>query len=117
MECSGEIILQSKQLRAGLFRKIEELFGSPFQQQAFRRERKMTLAADEKYHAKILLELLDLHAQGRLAHVEPLGRSREIEFFGNDFKVGQAAKIHGDLLNDRKENNTQQHIKAWAKLP
>ena len=45
-------------------------------------------AVDELY-AELAFELLDLPAQRRLGHMEPLGRAAEVQFFGDGDEAGQ----------------------------
>lgn len=47
--------------------------------------------ADEQARAEIFLQLLDGTRQRRLFDVQPLGRTGEVEFFGDGEKAAQVA--------------------------
>ena len=47
--------------------------------------------ADEQLLAKVFFQLLDGTRQRRLLNMQPLGRSGEVEFFGNSHKAAQMA--------------------------
>jgi hypothetical protein len=48
----------------------------------------------EKHRAELVLQRFDLHAEGRLADVEPFGGAAEAELLGNGNKIAQLAKFH-----------------------
>ena len=45
--------------------------------------------AVDELHAELALELLDLPAQRRLGHVQPLGGPPEVQFLGDGDEAGQ----------------------------
>jgi hypothetical protein len=58
-------------------------------------QRNLPRLALEQLHAEVLLELLDLCRQRRLAYVAALGRLAEMAAFGQGHQVLQVTQVHG----------------------
>ena len=51
-------------------------------------------AAPQQLHAELGLEPRDLLRQGRLRHVQPVGRSTEVQLFGDRHEALEPTQIH-----------------------
>ena len=54
----------------------------------------MSLAPDEKLHAQLFLQALDLGGERRLAHIQALGRPGDIQLLRHNDEIVQRAQIH-----------------------
>jgi hypothetical protein len=48
----------------------------------------------EEPHAELALERLDLQAERRLRHMQPLGRPPEMQLLGNGDEIPEMAQLH-----------------------
>ena len=74
--------------------ELQDLTRAAVQIRARVRDRQMSLAPDEKLHAQLLLQALDLRRERRLAHVQPLGRPGDVQFLRHNDEIVQRAQIH-----------------------
>ena len=97
----------SQQIRRAAFHQADvQIAGEPFhgqlqdltraavQMHARVRDCQMPLAPDEKLHAQLFLQALDLGGERRLTHVQSLTRPCDIEFLCHNDEVVQRAQIH-----------------------
>jgi hypothetical protein len=82
---------------AQLVRLVEDAHGVGERRLAGARQTHAALATDEERLAQLLLERLDLVADGRLRQVQPLGGTGEVEGLGDHAKGTELRKLHVDL--------------------
>ena len=94
-QCAAETHGKGGHFLPGSLRQIQQLLRPPVEKQPRLGQLKASSAPDEELSAQLLLQIPNLVAQRRLAHIQPLGRPGEIQLLRYNGKIIQAAKIHG----------------------
>jgi hypothetical protein len=84
---------------AGAFQVLQGTAGLVQEQPAWLGQFHVPLGAVEQGGAQFVFQGFHLHAQGRLADVQPPGGGAETQFLGNRHEIAELAEIHGYLKN------------------
>ncbi|KPW92608.1 hypothetical protein ALO79_200383 [Pseudomonas syringae pv. castaneae] len=79
--------------RGGLLRLLQQVLRFDEKSPAGGSEGNAAGAAGEQFDAQVMLQQLDLPAQGRLGHVQPFGGAAEIEFRRDGGKAAQLGEF------------------------
>ena len=97
-QSSGQAHGERAHLLPGTLRQIQQLGCTTVEQFSGLRQLQSSAAAKEQRCAQLLLQSLNLIAQRRLAHIEPLGGPGKIQLLGNHREVMKSSKIHRTRL-------------------